>query len=66
MWHPYGALPAAVPSLPVVGAEGVRLQLADGREVIDAMASWWCAIHGYRHPALDEAVVRPAAGAWPT
>ncbi len=57
MWHPYGALPAAVPSIAVVGAEGVRLQLADGREAIDAMASWWCAIHGYRHPALDAAVV---------
>ena len=57
MWHPYGALPAAVPSLAVLGAEGVRLQLADGREAIDAMASWWCAIHGYRHPVLDAAVV---------
>lgn len=56
MWHPYGALPAAVPSLPVVSAEGVRLTLADGRELIDGMASWWCAIHGYRNPALDNAV----------
>ncbi len=55
MWHPYGALPAAAPSLPVVSAEGVRLRLADGRELIDGMASWWCAIHGYRHPALDAA-----------
>jgi adenosylmethionine-8-amino-7-oxononanoate aminotransferase len=43
-------------SLPVVSAEGVRLRLADGRELIDGMASWWCAIHGYRHPVLDEAV----------
>jgi len=43
-------------SLPVVSAEGVRLRLADGRGLIDGMASWWCAIHGYRHPALDEAV----------
>jgi adenosylmethionine-8-amino-7-oxononanoate aminotransferase len=34
----------------------VRLRLADGRELIDGMASWWCAIHGYRHPVLDEAV----------
>ncbi len=42
--------------LPVVSARGVRLQLADGRELIDGMASWWCAIHGYRHPALDTAV----------
>ena len=57
MWHPYGGLPAAPPEpLPVVSAQGVRLRLADGRELIDGMASWWCAIHGYRHPALDAAV----------
>jgi adenosylmethionine---8-amino-7-oxononanoate aminotransferase len=55
VWHPYGALPAALASLPVVSAEGVRLRLADGRELIDGMASWWCAIHGYRHRALDRA-----------
>ena len=40
----------------MVGAEGVRLQLADGRALIDGMASWWCAIHGYRHPRLDRAL----------
>jgi adenosylmethionine---8-amino-7-oxononanoate aminotransferase len=45
-----------LPPLPVVSAQGVRLKLADGRELIDGMASWWCAIHGYRHPALDAAV----------
>jgi adenosylmethionine-8-amino-7-oxononanoate aminotransferase len=56
VWHPYGALPAAMPSLPVVSAQGVRLRLADGRELIDGMSSWWCAIHGYGHPALDAAV----------
>jgi adenosylmethionine-8-amino-7-oxononanoate aminotransferase len=61
VWHPYGALPAALPSLPVVSAEGVRLRLADGRELIDGMASWWCAIHGYRHPALDDAVTEQLA-----
>jgi adenosylmethionine-8-amino-7-oxononanoate aminotransferase len=55
VWHPYGALPAAIPSLPVVSAAGVRLRLADGSELIDGMASWWSAIHGYRHPALDRA-----------
>jgi adenosylmethionine---8-amino-7-oxononanoate aminotransferase len=55
VWHPYGALPAALPSLPVVSAQGVRLRLTDGRELIDGMASWWCAIHGYRNAALDEA-----------
>ncbi len=56
MWHPYGALPPALAPLPVTGAQGVRLTLADGRELIDGMSSWWCAIHGYRHPQLDGAV----------
>jgi adenosylmethionine---8-amino-7-oxononanoate aminotransferase len=56
VWHPYGALPAALGALPVVAAEGVRLRLADGRELIDGMSSWWCAVHGYRHPALDGAI----------
>lgn len=56
VWHPYAALPASPPSLPVVSAEGVRLRLDDGRELIDGMSSWWCAIHGYRHPVLDAAV----------
>ncbi|HTC59268.1 MAG TPA: adenosylmethionine--8-amino-7-oxononanoate transaminase [Solirubrobacteraceae bacterium] len=55
VWHPYSPLPGER-QLPVVSAEGVRLRLADGRELIDGMSSWWCAIHGYRHPALDAAV----------
>jgi adenosylmethionine---8-amino-7-oxononanoate aminotransferase len=56
VWHPYASLPPATPSLPVASAQGVRLRLADGRELIDGMSSWWCAIHGYRHPRLDAAV----------
>jgi adenosylmethionine-8-amino-7-oxononanoate aminotransferase len=56
VWHPYAPMPAPAPPLPVVSAQGVRLKLADGRELVDGMASWWCAIHGYRHPVLDEAV----------
>jgi len=56
VWHPYAGLPAASAPLMVESAEGVRLRLADGRELIDGMASWWCAIHGYRHPRLDAAV----------
>src|SRR2546422_182984 len=56
VWHPYGPLPAALPSLPVVSARGVRIELADGRELIDGMASWWCAIHGYAHPHIDAAL----------
>jgi adenosylmethionine-8-amino-7-oxononanoate aminotransferase len=56
VWHPYGAIPPGLAPLPVSSAAGVRLRLADGRELIDGMASWWCAIHGYRHPELDAAV----------
>jgi adenosylmethionine---8-amino-7-oxononanoate aminotransferase len=56
VWHPYAAMPAAQPSLPVVSAAGVRLRLADGRELVDGMSSWWAAVHGYRHPVLDAAV----------
>lgn len=56
LWHPYAPMPAALPPVPVVGARGTRLQLADGRELVDGMSSWWAAIHGYRHPVLDAAV----------
>jgi adenosylmethionine-8-amino-7-oxononanoate aminotransferase len=56
LWHPYTSMTDPLPTHPVVEADGVRLRLADGREVVDAMASWWCAIHGYRHPELDAAI----------
>jgi adenosylmethionine-8-amino-7-oxononanoate aminotransferase len=60
VWHPYGAMPAAVPPFAVESAQGVRLRMArpvEGRdELVDGMSSWWSAIHGYRHPVLDEAV----------
>lgn len=56
VWHPYGPMPATVPPLLVEEAAGVRLRLADGRELVDGMSSWWAAIHGYRHPALDTAL----------
>ncbi len=56
IWHPYASALDAPTVYPVVAASGVRLQLADGRELIDGMASWWCAIHGYNHPVLNRAV----------
>ncbi len=60
VWHPYAPTPAAGPARLVESAAGVRLRLADPHgatvEVVDAMASWWCAVHGYRHPVLDAAL----------
>ena len=56
IWHPYAAATDPGVIFPVTGASGVRLKLADGRELIDGMASWWCAIHGYNHPVLNRAV----------
>lgn len=55
VWHPYGPMPGETEPLVVDSASGVRLRLADGTELIDGMSSWWAAIHGYRHPMLDEA-----------
>ena len=56
VWHPYASMVDPLPVQPVVRARGVRLVLADGRELIDGMSSWWAAIHGYAHPVLDEVV----------
>lgn len=56
IWHPYAPATGGPDVYPVVSASGVRLRLADGRELIDGMASWWCAIHGYNHPVLNRAV----------
>ena len=56
LWHPYAPLPAAGPMHVVESADGVRLTLAGGRRLIDGMSSWWAAIHGYNHPALNAAI----------
>ncbi|WP_417487941.1 adenosylmethionine--8-amino-7-oxononanoate transaminase [Maricaulis sp.] len=58
LWRPYAQMKTTPPALPVVSAEGVRLTLADGRELIDGVSSWWTACHGYRHPHIIDAVKR--------
>ncbi|BEL12591.1 adenosylmethionine--8-amino-7-oxononanoate transaminase [Actinoplanes sichuanensis] len=60
VWHPYGPMPGRSEPYLVESAEGVRLRLAGGREVVDGMSSWWAAIHGYRHPVLDAALAEQA------
>lgn len=55
VWHPYSSLTDPIPAYEVISAEGVYLNLQDGRQLIDGMASWWCAIHGYNHPVLNKA-----------
>lgn len=59
VWHPYGPMPGRTDPLVVESASGVRLRLAEPaygqRELVDGMASWWSAVHGYNHPVLNEA-----------
>ena len=57
VWHPYSAMHSDLPVFPVKSASGVRLTLQDDRQLIDGMSSWWCAIHGYNHPVLNQAIV---------
>ena len=56
LWLPYTQMKTAPTPLPVVSAKGVRLRLADGRELIDGISSWWTACHGYAHPHIRAAV----------
>src|SRR5687768_4348169 len=56
LWHPYASLDSTAPLYPVAAAEGNELILHDGRRLVDGMASWWSAIHGYNHPRLNAAI----------
>jgi adenosylmethionine-8-amino-7-oxononanoate aminotransferase len=56
LWLPYTQMQTAPAPLAVVASHGVRLRLADGRELIDGISSWWTACHGYNHPHIRAAV----------
>jgi adenosylmethionine---8-amino-7-oxononanoate aminotransferase len=58
IWLPYAQMKTAGAPLPVVATRGSRIILADGRELIDGIASWWTACHGYNHPEIADAVKR--------
>jgi adenosylmethionine---8-amino-7-oxononanoate aminotransferase len=61
LWLPYAQMKTARPPLPVARTHGCRVVLADGRELIDGIASWWTACHGYNHPHIRQAVERQLA-----
>lgn len=58
VWHPYASMASPPPAQMVVSASGVKLRLADGRTLVDGISSWWSVIHGYNHPAINEAVAQ--------
>ncbi|BDD09594.1 hypothetical protein FUAX_20260 [Fulvitalea axinellae] len=57
IWHPYTSMTEPLPTYPVVSAEGCKLKLEDGRELVDGTSSWWAVAHGYNHPKLNKAIV---------
>ncbi len=58
LWLPYAQMKTMTTPSPVVGAEGVRIRLASGQELIDGVSSWWTQVHGAQHPFIRDAIER--------
>ena len=56
IWHPYASLKNPPPVRLAKSANGVEIELDDGRRLVDAVSSWWCVAHGHNHPAIAEAI----------
>ncbi|GAA3939436.1 adenosylmethionine--8-amino-7-oxononanoate transaminase [Litoribacillus peritrichatus] len=56
VWYPYAQMQSLEINLEVVETKGVILTMADGKQLIDAISSWWCVTHGYNHPELNQAM----------
>lgn len=56
LWHPYTSFTNPTPVQLVKQAQGVQLELADGRKIIDGISSWWSVIHGYNNPQINQAI----------
>ncbi|QBZ82263.1 Adenosylmethionine-8-amino-7-oxononanoate aminotransferase [Hydrogenovibrio crunogenus] len=57
IWHPYAKMPADTPAIGVAKTQGSIITLSDGKELVDGMSSWWAALHGYNHPAIQKAMI---------